>query len=123
MEVPEGATCWKRFTLRIYNVVFTLPQPLFVFNNSLEEMGNDLSPDAIARVQQEAIESCYQVLSFAGTVCVLSFTCSMLASTVELFVAGVYTRTGNMMKLGVFMLLVSVCTVFGSICEHPPCGV
>eukprot|EP01052_Picozoa_sp_SAG31_P028059 SAG31_NODE_2675_length_5267_cov_6.821594_4_plen_255_part_00 len=100
VEVPEDATKFKRLSLRVYNVVFTLLQPLFVFNNTLEEFGNDLTPDQADQARLKAMESFYQVLSFAGTVSVLSFTISMLVSTVELFITGVYTRTGNMMKLG-----------------------
>ena len=49
-----------------------------------------------------------QVLSFAASVLVISYASSMLASTIELFVNGVYTRTGSMMKLGVLLMVVSL---------------
>ena len=63
VEIPEDAGCWKKFSLRIYNLIFTLMQPLFVVNGSLDEMGNDITADQIAAETDKAIESVYQVRS------------------------------------------------------------
>ena len=84
-------------------------------NNALDEMGNEITPEQMAEVQAKAMQSFYQVLSFAASICALSFSCSLLVSTIELWIYGIYTRTDAMMTLGGILLLVSFCTVAGTI--------
>ena len=113
-EVPDDAGQARKCVLRLYNVIFTLLEPIFVMNKSLEEMGNALSPDAMAAEQNVAPMACYQVLSFAASVCTITFAVSFMVSTIELFISGVYTHAGPMMTLGSILLCVSVGVVLGT---------
>ena len=85
-------------------------------NTSLDEMGNGLGPDELAVVSERMRESIYQMLSFFASLAAISFSISMMVSTVELWIYGVYSRTEPMQMLGTVLLVVSSFTVFGSMC-------
>jgi hypothetical protein len=113
VEVPDDAGKMKRCGLRIYNLVFTLLEPCFIMNSTLEDFGNEGADHEAAK--QKAIAAGFTICAFAANVCAVSFSASMVAATVELFISGVYTQAGPIKKLGVILLGISFLVLVGSV--------
>lgn len=116
LEMLEDPGCYKRWLKRVWLFAKTFCEPIFTLNDTLVELGRDgVTPDEEQVAMQTFYTSLKKLISFIGNCTVLVSAASLLVSTVELFISGVYLRTPAMTYLGVGFLGISLYIVFTTI--------
>ena len=109
LEMLENPGCYKRWLQRIWRVTKSFCEPIFTLNDTLIELGREgVTPDEEKVAWKTFYTSLKKLISFLGNCTVLVTAVSLLFSTIELFVSGVYMRTPSMTYLGISFFVISL---------------
>jgi hypothetical protein len=104
LEALENPGCYRRWLKRFWLAMKVWGEPILTLNQTLIDIGDpDITPEGEAAAIQKFKNSMFKMLAFLGNIAVLSGSVTLLVSTIELFVMGVYSRTTNMTFLGVVL--------------------
>lgn len=127
LESLDDPGCYKRGLQRFWLVMKVWGEPILTLNQTLVDIGDpEITPEGEAAAIQKFKNSMFKMLAFLGNIAVLTGSVTLLVSTIELFVMGVYTRTGNMtfvgLLVGALSLLVTLIALLGISAHLMPTG-
>lgn len=127
LEELEDPGCYRRWLKRFWLSMKVWGEPILTLNQTLIDIGDpDITPEGEAAAIKRFKDSVYKMMAFLGNVAILTGSVTLLVSTIELFIMGVYTRTPNMTFLGVVLgwlsLSVSLITLLGISAHLMPAG-
>jgi len=127
LEALEEPGCYRRWLKRVWLFMKVWAEPIFTLNQTLIDIGDpDITPEGEAAAVKRFRDSLFKMFAFFGNVGILACSATLLVSTIELFVMGVYSRTANMTFLGVLLgflsLAVALITLVGITAHLMPDG-